>query len=210
MAMEPIEMITVGIVLCGGYSKRMGRPKALLPMGNATMLEHVVGRVAEATGKVVVVAAPRQELPKLSAETEVIRDEREGRGPLEGLRVGLKCLEGRAEAAYLSSCDVPFLRPAFIRRLIELMGEHQVCVPRVDGLYHPLAAVYRPDVQAVLEKLLAQNRLRASELIETVRARLVEPGELLDVDPALESLQNINTPVDYAKALARLDRGGRS
>jgi molybdopterin-guanine dinucleotide biosynthesis protein A len=193
-------MITAGIVLCGGYSKRMGRPKALLRIGDVTMLEHVVGRVAEATGRIIVVAAPRQELPKLSVEIEVVRDEREGRGPLEGLRVGLKCLEGRAEAAYLSSCDVPFLKPAFIRRLIELVGEDQVCVPRVDGLYHPLAAVYRLEIQPMLHRLLAQDRLRASELIESVTARLVEPGELIDVDPSLESLQNINTPEDYQAA----------
>jgi molybdopterin-guanine dinucleotide biosynthesis protein A len=196
-------MIAEGIVLCGGFSKRMGRSKALLPIGGLTMLEHVVGRVAEATGRVMVVAAPRQELPKLSAEIEVLRDEREGKGPLEGLRVGLKSLEGRAEAAYLSSCDVPFLKAAFIRRLIELTGEHEVCVPRVDGRYHPLAAVYRLEIQSVLERLLALDRLRASELIESVHARLVEPGELLNVDPALESLQNINTPEEYHKATVR-------
>src|SRR5262249_22847879 len=146
--------------------------------------------------------------PKLPAETEVVCDERERRGPLEGLRAGLKYLEGRADAVYLSSCDVPFLKPAFIRRLIELTGGHQACVPRVDGLYHPLAAVYRLDIQSVLERLLAQDRLRASQLIESVSARLVEPGELVDVDPNLESLQNINTPDEYARALARLDTAG--
>ena len=202
-------MMTAGVVLSGGLSKRMGRPKALLPIGDVTMLEHVVARVAEATGRVIVVAAVRQDLPNLSAETEVVRDEREGRGPLEGLRVGLKSLEGRAEVVYLSSCDVPFLKPAFIRRLIELVGEHQACLPRVDGLYHPLAAVYRLDIQPALEKLLAQDRLRASALVEAVRARLVEPGELVDIDPALESLQNINTPEEYHQAIARFGTRAR-
>jgi molybdopterin-guanine dinucleotide biosynthesis protein A len=186
----------------------MARPKALLPFGGVTMLEHVVNRVAEATGRVVVVAAPRQELPALPTETEVIRDEREGRGPLEALAAGLKCLEGRSEAVYLSSCDVPFLQPAFVRRLIDLTGEHQVCVPRLDGLYHPLAAVYRLNVRPALEKLLGQDRLRASDLIESVHARLVEPGELIDVDPSLESLENINTPQEYHLAVARF--GGRA
>jgi molybdopterin-guanine dinucleotide biosynthesis protein A len=197
-------MITAGIVLCGGYSRRMGRPKALLPIGPVTMLEHVVGRVAQATDRVVIVAAGRQELPHVSVE--VVRDKREGRGPLEGLWAGLKCLEGAADLVYLSSCDVPFLKPAFIRRMIQLASEHEVCVPRVDGLYHPLAAVYRRDVQVVLEKLLSQDRLRASELIESVRARLVEPGELIDVDPTLESLQNINTPQEYLAAVSGLGR----
>ena len=123
-----------GIVLCGGQSSRMGRPKAWLPFAGELMLPRVVRLVGEAVSPVVVVAAPEQEVPPLPDEVAIVRDEERGRGPLAGLSAGLKALAGRAEAAYLSSCDVPFLRPAFVRRLVGLLGEHAVCVPRVgDG-----------------------------------------------------------------------------
>src|SRR5262245_1380289 len=104
-----------GVVLCGGQSSRMGRPKAWLPFGGELMLPRVVRLLREAVGTVVVVAAPGQELPPLPEDVEVARDPQPGLGPLQGLAVGLQALEGQAEAAYATSCDVPFLSPAFVR-----------------------------------------------------------------------------------------------
>src|SRR5262245_19350425 len=127
-----------GIVLCGGQSKRMGQPKAWLPFAGEVMLPRVVRLLGQAVRPIVAVAAPGQAVPPLPAEVAVVRDEREGRGPLQGLAAGLEALRGRVEAAYLSSCDVPFLRPAFVRRLIELLGDHAICVPRVGAYHHPL------------------------------------------------------------------------
>src|SRR5205807_272847 len=102
-----------GVVLCGGRSSRMGRPKAWLPFGGEALLQRVVRRLGEAVSPVVVVAAPGQELPSLPSEVAIVRDPEEGRGPLQGLAAGLAALAGRADAAYATSCDAPFLRPAF-------------------------------------------------------------------------------------------------
>ena len=103
-----------GIVLCGGRSSRMGRPKAWLPFGDEVMLQRVVRIVRAVVEPVVVVAAPGQDVPELPPEVEIVRDEIEGKGPLGGLAAGLAALEGQADAAYLSSCDVPFLMPEFV------------------------------------------------------------------------------------------------
>src|SRR5438445_8494260 len=149
-----------GIILCGGQSKRMGRPKAWLPFGGELMLPRVVRLLGEAADPVVVVAAPGQDVPPLPAGVEVVRDEERGRGPLQGLAAGLSALRGRAEAAYLSSCDVPFLRPSFVRRMIDLLDDRAICVPFVDGFHHPLAAVYRVEIVNSVTQLLSENRLR--------------------------------------------------
>src|SRR6516165_6298668 len=135
-----------GIVLCGGQSKRMGRPKAWLPFAGELMLPRVVRLLSEIASPVVVVAVREQDVPPLPPSVTVVRDEETGRGPLQGLAAGLAALGGRADAAYVSSCDVPFLQPAFIRRLIDLLGDSAICVPRVGDYHHPLAAVYRIDV----------------------------------------------------------------
>jgi molybdopterin-guanine dinucleotide biosynthesis protein A len=198
-----------GIVLCGGRSSRMGRPKAWLPFGDEFMLPRVVRLLGEVVAPVVVVAAPGQDVPPLPPDVEIVRDEREGRGPLEGLLAGLTALAGRADAAYLSSCDVPFLRPAFVRRLVELLGDADVCVPRVGEYYHPLAAVFRVSVRATVERLLAEDRLRPVFLFESVPTRVVTADELRDADPTCETLRNLNTPADYEAALAEI-RSGRA
>ncbi len=72
--------------------RRMGSSKALLPFGAETMLQRVVRLLGTVVSPIVVVAAPEQSLPELPASVIVTRDEREGRGPLEGLRAGLKAL----------------------------------------------------------------------------------------------------------------------
>jgi molybdopterin-guanine dinucleotide biosynthesis protein A len=190
-----------GIVLCGGQSKRMGQPKAWLPFAGEVMLPRVVRLLGEAVHPLLVVAAPDQEVPPLPPEVAVVRDEEKGRGPLQGLAAGLEALRGRAEAAYLSSCDVPFLRPAFVRRLIDLLGDHAICVPQVGDYHHPLAAVYRLEVAEAVRRLLAADRLRPFFLFEAVPTRVVEAAELADVDPTFQTLRNLNTPEDYEAAL---------
>jgi molybdopterin-guanine dinucleotide biosynthesis protein A len=195
-------MIRVGgIVLCGGQSKRMGRPKAWLPFAGEIMLPRVVRLLSEAVRPIVVVAAPDQDVPPLPAEVPIVRDEERGRGPLQGLAAGLRALRGRVEAAYLSSCDVPFLQPLFVRRLIELLGDNSICVPHVGEYHHPLAAVYRIEVEEAVAQLLAENRLRPFFLFEAVPTRVVEAADLADVDPNFRTLRNLNTPEDYERAL---------
>src|SRR5262249_7376360 len=128
----------------------------------------------------------------------------EGRGPLQGLLAGLTALGGLSDAAYLSSCDVPFLRPDFVRRVIGLLGDHDIAVPRAAGYHHPLAAIYRLGVRPAVERLLRDNRLRPVFLFESVPTREIGPEELSDVDPTLRSLRNLNTPADHEAALSEL------
>lgn len=194
-------MTVGGVVLCGGRSSRMGRPKAWMPFRAELMLPRVVRLLSEAVGPVIVVAAPRQEIPSLPNSVAIVRDEREGRGPLQGLAAGLNVLRGQVDAVYLSSCDAPFLRPAFVRRLIDLMGDAMVCVPQVGGRRHPLAAIYRVEVAQAAARLLAEDRLRMLDLLDAAPTRIVEAAELADVDPTFETLRNLNTPEEYEAAL---------
>lgn len=193
-----------GIVLCGGQSKRMGRPKAWLPFAGETMLARVVRLLSEAVRPIVVVAAPEQDVPPLPADVAVVRDDQKGRGPLQGLAAGLNAMKDYVDAAYISSCDVPFLRPAFVRRLIELLGDHAICVPRVGDHHHPLAAVYRVEVKEAVDRLLAEDRLRPFFLFDAVPTRVVEAEELSGVDPEFSTLRNLNAPEDHEAALLEL------
>src|SRR5262249_9721338 len=102
----------------------------------------------------------------------------------------------------------PFLKPAFVRRLVELLGEHHICVPRVGEYHHPLAAVYRLSVLDAVARLLSEGRLRPFFLFESVPTRVVTAEELGDVDPDFQSLRTLNAPEDYEAALRELE-GGR-
>jgi len=189
----------------------MGRPKTWLPFGDETLLQRTVRRVGEAAWPILVVAAPDQDLPPLSPDIRVVRDPVEGRGPLQGIAVGLGAMEGLAAAAFVSSTDAPFIEPALIRRLAALRSGgsdiFDIVVPRTDDHHHPLCAVYACSVRPEAEALLAANRPRPFFLFERVRTLVAEAPLLLEdpalaaVDPDLHSLRNLNTPDAYEAAL---------
>ena len=191
-------------MLCGGRSTRMGRPKAWLPAGGEPMLLRVVRVVAEAVGPVVVVAAPGQDVPELPAGVEVVRDGTGGNGPLQGLAAGLDALRGRAAAALVTGCDYPFLTAAFLRRLCDLRGAADACLPVTEGVPRPLPGVYALGVLGVARELLAAREYRLGALAERVGARLAGSIDFAGVDPGLAALRDVNTPADYARALADL------
>ncbi len=194
---------TAGIILCGGESRRMGHSKVMLPFGGELMLARVVRLVGEAVDTVVVAAAAGQELPELPPSVLVAYDRQADRGPLEGLAAGLRAIANRAEPVFVTGCDVPLLKPAFVRRMIELVEGHDIAVPHVDGFDEPLVAVYRTSVLPQVELLLTANRLRPAYLFDQVRTRRVAAEELFEVDPRLQSLYNVNSLKDYEVALKR-------
>src|SRR5262245_44874858 len=144
----------------------MGRPKAWLPFGGEFMLPRIVRIVRSVVDPAIVVAAPGQDVPDLLSGVDVVRDEVEGKGPLGGLAAGLSALEGRVDVAYLSSCDVPFLRPEFVQRVLSFLSPAsgllppEIAVPRINNYFHPLAAAYRVSVLRHVRELLTTDRLR--------------------------------------------------
>jgi molybdopterin-guanine dinucleotide biosynthesis protein A len=191
-----------GIILCGGNSTRMGTPKAWLPFGEEPMLARVARLMSEVCEPIVMVrSTAEQPLPELRCEAIYTADRRPGRGPLEGLAAGLAALPAKVEAAFVTTCDAPLIKPAFIARLFELLHDHSAAVPVTEGFVHPLSAVYRTSIRDLVEELLASDRQRPSLLVDCAPSRRVEPAELADVDPQLDSLRNLNHPAEYLAAL---------
>jgi molybdopterin-guanine dinucleotide biosynthesis protein A len=174
----------------------MGRDKAYLQFGTENLLERTVRLVGQVVDEVVVVAREGQEIP---GGFRVERDPAPGFGPLAGLATGLGCMD--AERAFLSACDVPFLLPAYVQRMIELSEGHPLAVPYVGGYYMTTSAVYSKEVLPVARGLLAARRLRPYFLVEALETRIVTEEELRGVDPDLQSLRNCNTPESYEQAL---------
>jgi len=180
----------------------MGLAKATLPFGPELMLPRVVRLLSQVVSPIAVVAAPGQELPPLPEGVIVTRDEREGRGPLEGLLAGLTALAPHCDAAYATSCDVPLLVPAFVQTMIAKLDDHDIAVPIEGQFHHPLAGVYRTNVTQVIAEILAADQLRPVFLFDRMATRRVPVGELTAVDPRLDTLKNLNRPEDYLAALA--------
>lgn len=200
----------VGVVLVGGRSSRMGASKAGLEWHGSTLLRRTVGIVQRAVdGPVIVVRAPDQVLPEVPTDVLVVEDDREGLGPLQGLAVGLQAAATRGEVAFVCSTDLPFLHPAYIRRVLACFDpDTDVVLPIAHGHRQPLAAGYRTNLAAEVQRLLAAGARKPAMLFEVVRTRRLDDAALLSdpvlhaADPGLRSVLNVNDPAEYARARA--------
>lgn len=210
-------------MLAGGRSSRMGTPKAALEWHGSTLLRRTVGIVARATGgPVVVVRASGQRLPELPGPVAVIEDPREGMGPVQGIAAGLAALAGQAESAFVASTDLPFLHPAFIRRVLRALDppdggaavgdpsrRPDVALPVARGYPQPLAAAYRTGLAGLAGRLVGQGRLRPAFLFAECAVTRLDDAQLLTdpvlaaLDPGLDSVLNVNTPGEYQAARRR-------
>jgi molybdopterin-guanine dinucleotide biosynthesis protein A len=204
----PVE--TAGVVLVGGHSARMGSPKGDLEWHGSTLLRRTTGVVARAVGgPVIVVRAAGQALPELAPGVEVHDDPREGRGPLQGLAVGLRAAASRAEVAFVCAVDLPFLHAAFVRAVLDALADDiDVALPVAREHEQPLAAAYRTNLAGQAEQLVAEDRLRLTGLLDGCRVARLDAAALgaypgvAALDPGLESLVNVNGPHDYRLARA--------
>ncbi|GAA5162678.1 hypothetical protein GCM10023321_48620 [Pseudonocardia eucalypti] len=189
----------------------MGTPKAALEWHGSTLLYRTAALVGRAVdGPVVVVSAPGQDLPELPAGVAVVEDPVEGLGPMQGIAAGLAAVADHATTAFVCSTDMPFLHTAFVRRLLcGLVAEADMVLPVARGFRQPLAAGYRTALAGLITDLVAEGDLRPGMLTEHCRVERLEDAELLAdpalarYDPDLDSVANINTPEDYARARER-------
>ena len=202
---------TAAIVLAGGQSTRMGRPKALLDWHGSTLVRRAVGLVGRVVdGPVVVVRAAGQALPALPPGTELADDAREARGPLQAMAAGLHALADRAEVVFVTGVDAPLLHPALVAHVTASLGpDDDVALPQAHGFPHPLAAAYRTaTVAPLIDELLAEDSLGTRPLMRRCRVRRLDEAALLAdaavaaLDPHLLSLENLNEPAEYAAAHA--------
>jgi molybdopterin-guanine dinucleotide biosynthesis protein A len=185
------------VVLTGGKSSRMGRPKALLPFDGEPLIVHIVRHLKRVFAETVVVAAPEQELPLLPVA--LVRDQVAYQGPVSGIYRGLKA--ATKEVCFVTSCDAPFLDLALISHLLSQIPDWDVVVPFWQERFQPLHAVYRRSVAPLLHEQLERGELRPIFLYDKVRTRKVHEDEIRTLDPEGMSFLNMNSPADYDSAL---------
>jgi molybdopterin-guanine dinucleotide biosynthesis protein A/molybdopterin converting factor small subunit len=185
------------VILTGGKSSRMGRPKALLPFDGEPLIAHVVRSLKTLFTEAVVVAAPDQELPILPVV--VVRDEVAYQGPVSGIYHGLKA--STQEICFVTSCDAPFLNLQLIAHLLAQISDCDVVVPYWQERFQPLHAAYRRSVVPLLREQLERGELRPISLYPKVRTREVHQDEIRRLDPEGLSFLNMNSPEEYQAAL---------
>lgn len=125
-----------GIVLAAGVSRRLGRPKQLLTLGDATVIEHVVRR---ATGSslddVIVVTGAQDEAIRKVLSAYPVRfahNPRYSEGQGTSLAAGIAAVDDESRAVVVLLGDQPGIEPATIDRVIDAFRQHQAPVVMAD------------------------------------------------------------------------------
>jgi molybdopterin-guanine dinucleotide biosynthesis protein A len=199
-----------GVLLAGGLSRRMGGgDKCLRPLGDKTILAHIIARARPQVSGLVLNAngdPARFADYGLPVRADVV----EGyAGPLAGVLTGMAwAREAAPEARWLASfaCDAPFLPRDLVARLmaaVEAEGADMACA-RSGGQSHPVFGLWPVRLHDELRHAMTVEEIRKVDLW-TARYRLVEvefPTE--PVDPFF----NTNRPEDLAEAERLLARSG--
>ncbi len=195
--------LTVGAVLAGGLSRRMGEPKAMVELAGRPLVSRVVATVGSAGLEPVVVAKPDSALPPLGCR--VLSEPSEPRHPLTGLLAALGASAGRGIVAI--ACDMPLVPAKFLTWLAKL--EHPVAVCEVNQRLEPLLGRYSPEIAPSLADSLARGAAM-HEAIGALDPHIVNERQMARFGDPERIVFNVNSRADVAEAERRLNRSGRS
>jgi molybdopterin-guanine dinucleotide biosynthesis protein A len=194
---------TLGVVLAGGASRRLGRDKAALAWSGTTLAERAAAVLAQVCGEVVVAGSATLARDGL----ESIADLYPGCGPLAGLHAGMVRAAGRP--VFALACDLPFVNAGLVRHLMTSAGGRAegAWVAADDSGVQPLCGVYAPAGRAVAELRLRRGELSVHGFLGAVAGVAVPVGpELEFYRPGL--LLNLNRPEDLRRARRLRTAGG--
>ena len=190
-----------GLILAGGDSRRMGRPKACLELDGQTMIGRVLNQLEPICREIFIVTRHPEQFTRF--RVKIVRDLVCGQGPLGGLATGLFYAHNHWSLAV--ACDLPFLNPALLtglaQKALTLPDGPRALVPKTDKGWEPLIAVYSRQCIKPVSRLLARGWLKLEGLQHNgVLWHAFSEEEIRTYDPGMTSLTNINTPQDLDRA----------
>jgi CTP:molybdopterin cytidylyltransferase MocA len=185
-----------GIILAAGESRRMGRPKALLPFRGGTFLTEIAGVLAQRCSTVIAVfghdAARFIEMARPLGVRAVENPDYQ-LGMLTSLQAGLRAVPGECEAVLFTLVDHPAISLATVDLLLQ--SKAPIAIPRFDGKRgHPVMIR-----SAIREEFLREPV--SSKVRDVIDRHAAEIDYIETGDPGISD--DIDDPALYEKLLAR-------
>lgn len=191
----------------------MGKNKALMQLGNDSLIGHVIHRMHLITDELLLITNSPTEYGHLgvSMHGDILPDT----GALGGIYTGLT--HASHDAVLCVACDSPFLEPKLLTYLVSVLGEYDAVMPYTHnsnkdiGVTNPshstdqitlqtLCAAYSKRCLSIIELMLRESELRVHALQERAHIKRISPEIWQAFDPDGMSFFNINTPKDFERA----------
>ena len=191
-----------GVVLAAGESRRMGKPKQLLPFGDATILERVVDALLGAgVGEVIVVLGHLAEQVRVvlgDRPVKVVINEAYREGMLSSVQCGVRAAGTVQDAVLFALGDQPHIESQVVREVMDAYrsGEAGMVIPRYGGKKgHPIIINLQRYRAAIL-------RLPAHVGLNALMQEYADDVRFIEVSTE-DIIRDIDVPEDYSRELAR-------
>ena len=195
-------MICSVLILAGGQGSRFGyMEKALIPLGDKTLIEHMIESFENSINDIIISVRDEKQKEKLEpyvGNRTIVTDWYKGTGPLAGMLEGFKAAKG--EYVFVVACDMPFINTEVMNLLFECADKHDAALPVWDDRnLEPLHAVYRrqPLVFEIEEAIKRNERFVLAPVYQLDDVVYVDMGKIRNFDPELKTFLNINTIEDF-------------
>jgi molybdenum cofactor guanylyltransferase len=182
------------LVLAGGQSRRMGRSKPWIEVGNSILIRYVVERLAPAFSELMVSFAEPEQMEQL-LPYRVVFDRKRNAGPLAGLEAGL--LAAHNQVLFAVACDMPYVERSTAEIAVAAARSCDAAVPRHDGLFEPVCGAYRKTALHAITGALDAGNYVAHDVVADLDVTWLE-----GLEPA--QFESLNTPADLERFHAAL------
>lgn len=190
-----------GTILAGGQNRRYGSPKALATVAGERIIDRVRRALITATPDLVLIANEPEVYAPVGLPMRP--DALPGLGVLGGIYSALlwACEEGRPGLLAVA-CDMPFLSPRLLTRLLAEAAGADVVAPESEGKrgVEPLCAYYGTGCLPAIEAELARGERHVVGFYDDVRVRRIALEEVRAFGEPDVLFLNVNTAEERVRA----------
>jgi molybdopterin-guanine dinucleotide biosynthesis protein A len=186
------------VILSGGLAARYdGTEKALLQVGGVRILDRIYEIYRELFDEIILVTNSPEKF--LEWDLLIVADIFPIRSSLTGIHAGL--FYATNPYAFISACDTPFLKKEMVETVIgRIEAQIDIVMPETSAGFEPLCAAYSKRCLEAAQNNLEQEKLKITRTFRKSRIKTISEKVLRQIDPALRSFFNINTPGDLQQA----------
>lgn len=183
-----------GVILAGGKSSRMGTNKALLKLGNQTIIERIAELMKSIFEEVILITNSPEEYNFLNIP--IFEDIYKWKGPLAGIHSAL--VHSTTEKIFVLSCDVPLMGREMIEYIVNYKSEKPIVFCEAAGYHQPLVGVYSKIILKAVENFISTTEVSDKSFhhfLKSVEAEIIHPEKLSFYKDEL--FFNLNRPEDF-------------
>jgi len=183
-----------GIILAGGKSSRMGQDKALMKIGDKTLIEYVYEIINTFTSEILI-SSNTNDYSFLNCE--IIPDIYQNIGPMAGIHASLK--NSKYDKNIVISCDTPFISKKIILELIKASSSYDITISRNNKFIEPLIGIYNKNILEYLDNAISNNKYSIQKFIHSSNHNIIDIDKII-LDESKNSFININNQKEFLNA----------